>query len=512
MTRSNGSRSILFDTHDDGPADAEPPFFADLNLDQVVAGIVAGREEYDLAPFFHAPLHTVEAVHYRHEIMRDLEREPVLRAVEAFAGRMGRMRQRLALARKLYYVRQQERWLLDAIKTYCHGVQTLAADLAAAELSSRGLLAFREYLLAYVESKPFATLVSDTEAREAELAGVTYLINIKGSRVRVSEYDGEADLSEEVLRTFAKFQESAVKDYRFSFSSPREMNHVEAQIVDLVARLHPDVFANLTEYCQRHRDYLDPELAQFDREVQFFLSYLGFIAPLKAGGLRFCYPGVSARSKEVAATAGFDLALASKVVSAGEAVVCNDFTLSDPERALVVSGPNQGGKTTFARMFGQLHYLGSLGLPVPAAEARLYLPDRIFTHFEREEDVANLRGKLEDELVRIREILAAATSDSLLIMNESFTSTTLSDAVLIGSEVMRQIVELGMLCVCVTFVDELASLGESTVSMMSTVVAEDPAVRTFKIVRKPADGLAYAVALAQKHGVTYERLKQRVLR
>ncbi len=512
MTRNNGSRSILSDTPDDGPADAEPPIFADLNLDQVVAAIVAGREDYDLAPLFHAPLHTVEAVHYRHQVMRDLEREPVLRAADAFAGRMGRMRQRLALARTLYYVRQQERWLLDAIKTYCHGVSTLAADLAAAELSSRGLLAFREYLLAYIESEPFATLVSDTEAREAELTDVTYLINIKGNRVRVSGYDGEADLSEEVLRTFAKFQESAVKDYRFSFSSPREMNHVEAQIVDLVARLHPDVFANLTEYCRRHRDYLDPELARFDREVQFFLSYLGFIAPLKAGGLRFCYPRVSACSKEVAATAGFDLALASKVVSAGEAVVCNDFTLSEPERALVVSGPNQGGKTTFARMFGQLHYLGSLGLPVPAAEARLYLPDRIFTHFEREEDVANLRGKLEDELVRIREILAAATSDSLLIMNESFTSTTLSDAVLIGSEVMRQIIELDVLCVCVTFVDELASLGESTVSMMSTVVADDPAVRTFKIVRKPADGLAYAVALAQKHGLTYERLTQRVLR
>ncbi|MGH2930493.1 MAG: MutS-related protein, partial [Solirubrobacteraceae bacterium] len=282
------------------------------------------------------------------------------------------------------------------------------------------------------------------------------------------------------------------------------------QVLDLVAALHPEAFAQLRAYCADHEDYLDETIGRFDREVQFYLAYLEYIEPLSSAGLSFCRPRVSARRKELRVLDTFDLALAAKLVSEGATVVTNDIELAGPERAIVVSGPNNGGKTTFARTFGQLHHLAALGLPVPGREAQLFLPDRIFTHFEREEEIETLRGKFEDELHRIREILGEATGASILVMNESFGSTTLRDARLVGGEVVGQILKLDALCVFVTFVDELASLGEGTVSMMSTVVAEDPAVRTFKVVRKPADGLAYAAAIAEKHGLSYEALKRRI--
>lgn len=314
----------------------------------------------------------------------------------------------------------------------------------------------------------------------------------------------------EVAACFAKFAQKAAESYLVDFRDQAEMNHVEAGVLSRVARRYPQVFAELTAYHERHSRYCDERIAAFDREVQFYIAYLACIAPLQRAGLGFCYPRLSRTSKAVRADQTFDLALAVQLARDGKEIVCNDFHLDGNERILVVSGPNQGGKTTFARMFGQLHYLASLGLPVPGRRAQLFLCDNIFTHFEKEENVRDLRGKLEDDLLRIHDILQQATRDSVLILNEICTSTTLDDAVLLSKKVFERVIELDALGVCVTFIDELASLADQTVSMVSTVVPENPAERTYTLVRRPADGLAYAMTIAEKYRLTYDRLLERV--
>ncbi len=472
--------------------------------------MTVGRKQYDLKPFFYAPLHDVPAVRYRHEVLRDLEKLPVLESVTRFAETMRRMREHLAEAEKLHYPLQKQAWFLDAAEIYCEAVCSLAGELGGLDVTSRGFQGLRDYLAGYAASGRFTSLAAQTRALKEALAGVRYAVRINGARVTVSNYEGEPDYGAEVVETFAKFKQGAVTSYLVGLRDFADMNHVEAQILDRVARLNPDVFGALAGYCGRHHDYLDATVGRFDREVQFYLAYLELIGRFKAVGLPFCYPHVSARAKDIAVEESFDLALAAKLVPGGGTVVGNDFYLEEPERIFVVTGPNNGGKTTFARMFGQLYFLAALGLPVPGKSARLFLPDRIYTHFEREEDIETLRGKFEDELVRVHEILEQATSQSVLVMNESFNSTTLNDALFVGTEVLRRVLELGLLGVYVTFVDEIASLSEATVSMVSQVVPENPAQRTFKLVRKPADGLAYAAAIADKYGLTYQRLIERI--
>lgn len=487
----------------------QPEFFPDLNLDQVIEAVAARKKDYNLKPFFYHPLRDADTIYYRHEVFQDVKQAEALTSLNTFAEKMVVVRRYLGMVEKLDFHHHKQGWFLEAALLYCEAATCLAHDLEQMELHSRGLQSFREYLKEYVRSHAFQTLQKEAQKVKHGLANVKYCVVIQEGRFSVRKYEGETDYSVEVLQTFEKFKQGAAKSYLSDLYKGSGMNHIEAKILEFVALLYPKPFAALDQFCTAHSPFVDETLRIFDREIQFYIAYLDFIADIQRKGLKFCYPQVGA-SREVYDYDGFDLALAHALTYTEKTVVCNDFRLTDPERIIVVSGPNQGGKTTFARMFAQLHYLASLGCPVPGREARLFLFDQIFTHFERQEDIRSLRGKLEDDVTRVHEILVRATPDSILIMNEIFASTTLQDAVFLSKEIMAKVMELDALCVWVTFIDELSSLSEKTVSMVSTVSPENPAVRTFRIVRKPADGLAYALSLAEKHRLTYDQIKERI--
>lgn len=488
-----------------------PTCFRDLNLDRVVEAIVKGREEYGLVGVLHTALQERSVVEYRHQVFRELEDDAFRKNVAQFSEQMARMRRLLNLSMKQHYKYERERWLLDSARLYCEAVVVLNSALDEAELSSEAFRAFRSWVASYASSDAFTRLVADSEAVLAQLDSVVYAFAVNGLKITVAAYAAEPDYSKEVEKTFERFRQADTDPHLVKVPDSGSMDHVEANIVNRVARLFRDEFRSLDSFCASHAAFVDGTLARFDRELQFFLAYIEFMRRAESTGACFSYPSMG-EGDELSADGGCDIALAQALLERedGGRIVRNDFALTQPERILVVSGPNQGGKTTFARMFGQLHYLASLGVPVPAVRARLFLPDEVFTHFEREEDISTLRGKLDDELVRIRDILAEASERSVIVVNEIFASTTLADAVQLGTSVVGDVIALGCPALFVTFVDELASLGPATVSMVAVVQVDDPTKRTFKIARRPADGRAYALALAEKYGLSYAQLRRRI--
>ncbi len=504
--------SVLFINEQDSLAvnSEMPPFFTDLNLDQVIDWVTVKKRNYQLKPYFFSPLKDVDAIEYRQEVFRDLEDETLRKGIQRFADRMILLRGYLSVAENSEYRYHQMGWHLEAALAYDDAISSLVKALSEAEPQSRGLKRCMSHFADIIHSAAFQQFADEARDLKSQLSALEYNIVIRKNWVRVRKITAKKDYSQEVKRFFAKFKEEAVNDYQSDLVIPTGINLVEAKILDLVTGLYPETFDQLSRFCQKHEQFMDETVSRFDREIQFYFAYLNFIDSIRQPGLMFCYPQMNDQEKNIYVRGSYDIALAEQHRREGMRMVCNDFHLAGNERIFVVSGPNQGGKTTFARMFGQLHYLACLGCPVPGWEASLFVFDQIFTHFEREEDIHQLRGKLKDDVLRIHQILTNATDHSIIILNEIFTSTAIKDAVILGEKVLKRIVDLDALGVCVTYIDELSTLNEKTVSMVSSVDDDNPVMRTFKIIRQAADGRAYAMHIARQHHLTYDLVKERI--
>lgn len=509
--------SILFqnEAQDSVPKSTQAPeCFQDLNLDQLFSSVLDATQKYDLAPVFFTPLQDIKLISYRQEIMKDLDNDVLYSLLKHFSLTvypLSNAMEQLRCSRKSSNFRKHNYLaaghLLDFAGRYSQEIADLSQKLSAFSLQSEGMLSFRKYLIEISQSRDFIRLSESAAQLRQEFSSVKYCMLINHGGIHIRKYEGQESLSETILKLFDRFRQDEARDYRRRISDTPYSDHVETEVLQAVAKLYPKIFSDLEQFCSQYSDFMDQKLIRFSREIQFYLSWQFYLQPFRAAGLPFHYPKICKNADHLYALHSFDLALAA---SGPDKIVTNSFHLDTPEQILVITGPNQGGKTTFARTFGQIHYLSSLGLSIPGRDSALFLFDHIYTHFGREESIMTGSGKLREDLIRLHKILSHATPKSILIFNEIFSSAALSDALSLSRHMIDALLSLHSPAVIVTFLDELAAIGPEAVSMMSTVRENNPLERTFKIIRKPPDGLAYAIQLAESHGLTYQQLTRRL--
>lgn len=493
-----------------------PDHFGDLNLDQITAGAMADFGRYELAPHYYTPVRSDSVIKYRQAVLAELDRPEVLEAVRPVCeilAAVSRLQPKLVTSLKgegpMENNAMTKGQYLNAAVKYIVALQDYTDRAKELGFTSEALGGFASYVNDLFKTDAWKAFFEHTVRVRSAFDELNYCLLVKGSTIKIRRYEDQEDESNYIRELFSKFAVGESKDYRQKLNENAIAYHVESGILDILVKQYPDEFKDLDELTKKFPSFLDGACERFALEMQFYFSYIDYIAPIKKAGLSFCCPSIAHEGDRIEACEAFDLALAHSRLS-GDMPVSNGFWLDKGERVIVITGPNQGGKTTFARSVGQMMHLFSLGLSVPGVSASLPVVSRIFTHFEKEENVENGAGKLMDDLERIKPMLDKADRDSFFVVNEIFASTTLDDATEISRRVMRRLLDIGSLAIWVTFIDEMAEFSKEIVSMMSTVDASGSEKRTYHIERKSADGLAHAMYIARKHALTYEQLMGRL--
>jgi len=188
-------------------------------------------------------------------------------------------------------------------------------------------------------------------------------------------------------------------------------------------------------------------------ELAFYVSCLNLYEQLEQLGEPVVFPQISpAEERRFSCRGLYDVSLA---LAMKRKVVGNDVT-ADGKDLVIITGPNQGGKTTFLRSVGLAQLMMQAGMFVPAESFSANLCSGIFTHFKREEEKTMERGKFEEELKRMSDIVDLVKPNSLVLLNESFASTNEREGSEIAKEVVNALVEAGVKVFFVTHLYEFA--------------------------------------------------------
>lgn len=196
-------------------------------------------------------------------------------------------------------------------------------------------------------------------------------------------------------------------------------------------------------------------------------------------------------------------------------LILNEVHFDDKGRVLLLTGPNMGGKTVYTTGIGMAQILFQAGLPIPGETASMSPVDQILTHYPVEEDQTGDLGRLGEECKRLREIFELASENSLLLLNETLSSTSFSEGMQLAEETVLALRYLGSRALYNTHMHELASTEnilryhtqqEGKGRIVSLVTGVEAGVRSYKIYEGPPIGKSFAIDIANKHGLNLQKL------
>lgn len=481
-----------------------PEFFSDLNLDQLIDEIGNGFEPYDLKEYYYRMPNEKQDVLYRQEVLRELDPE-MEEKITAFYRAVKKAQTYEQYAQDTEDKESSAHWHLSAAYTYYVALDELMVFFENREQMATGWEEFYRLCIGLTERGKHKENHDLALALYRKISDIRYTMRVEEDHILILSHIEEEDYVGDLCRRFSHIIETPDQLYNILPGS-QQSTDLEKRILRYLKKKQPQIFKEMVDFQERCPNIFPESILTFHREVSFYLSFLKFQHQMERHKYAFSYPQFVENDFRV--EGGYDLALALKNLQEGKRTVSNDYYYKERERFFVVTGPNQGGKTTFGRAAGQLVYFAQMGLPVPADQAVLPLFNGLMTHFSVEESTQSGRGKLKEELVRLSGMLEERKKHSFVIINELFTSAATYDALHMGREILRYFLDDDCYGIYVTHIDKLAEENEYVVSMTASIEGQN--VRTYKVERNKAEGKGYVESIVEKYGLTYDEIIRRL--
>jgi len=436
-------------------------------------------------------------------------------------------------------------WRVETLEAFSEIVSKIYNTLSSYRdnLISEGLINLYEYLKEIVEGEDFKSLVEklpDFKEEINRLSGVIIGVNLNSRLEPVEavflDVKAKPFRDKPLLAKLFNLEEKDSEVFGISqFHSIEKDNstlerHLYKDLEEIFEKILTPVEKALNAYAQLKV----PFILKLKNDICFFSGAFKMIKKLKSAGIKMCRPRVEKpreRICEIDNLVEINLALEllkeeldkddveEEDINIKPKIVPNDIKFNSEGRIFILTGPNQGGKTTFTRSIGITQILFQAGLFIPASEARISPVDIVYTHFSEKEKISTEDGRLGEESRRLSWIFRNISSDSLLLMNESLSSTSPGESLYLLKDIVKALRILGCRAVFTTHLHRLAESideinteieGESKVKSLVAEVERKPdsqAKRTYKIKPKPPEGMSFARDIAEKYGISFDRLQ-----